>query len=50
MVGQWLGANAPDRVERLVLANTSADIGAPEVWHQRIETVRAVGMGRSCRA
>src|SRR5262245_23637378 len=23
MVGQWLGANAPERVERLVLSNTS---------------------------
>jgi 3-oxoadipate enol-lactonase len=45
MVGQWLGANAPDRVERLVLCNTSAHIGAPEVWNQRIETVRAMGTG-----
>ncbi len=24
MVGQWLGANAPDRIERLVLTNTSS--------------------------
>src|SRR3974377_1844726 len=23
MVGQWLGANAPDRVEKLVLSNTN---------------------------
>jgi 3-oxoadipate enol-lactonase len=45
MVGQWLGANAPDRVEKLVLCNTSAHIGAPEVWNQRIETVQAMGMG-----
>jgi 3-oxoadipate enol-lactonase len=44
MVGQWLGVNAADRVERLVLANTAAFIGAPEVWNQRIETVRAQGM------
>jgi 3-oxoadipate enol-lactonase len=44
MVGQWLGVNAPDRVGRLVLANTAAFIGAPEVWNQRIETVRAQGM------
>jgi 3-oxoadipate enol-lactonase len=44
MVGQWLGVNAPDRVGRLVLANTAAFIGAPEVWNQRIETVRARGM------
>jgi 3-oxoadipate enol-lactonase len=44
MVGQWLGVNAPDRVTGLVLANTAAFIGAPEVWNQRIETVRAQGM------
>jgi 3-oxoadipate enol-lactonase len=44
MVGQWLGVNAPNRVGRLVLANTAAFIGAPEVWNQRIETVRAQGM------
>jgi 3-oxoadipate enol-lactonase len=44
MVGQWLGAHAGERLERLVLANTSAHIGAPEVWNQRIATVQAEGM------
>jgi 3-oxoadipate enol-lactonase len=44
MVGMWLGVNAPERVERLVLCNTSAHIGSPEVWEQRIQTVRAQGM------
>jgi 3-oxoadipate enol-lactonase len=44
MVGQWLGVHAGDRLDRLVLANTSAHIGAPEVWDQRIATVRAQGM------
>src|SRR3954468_18902412 len=29
MVGMWLGVNAPDRIERLVLANTSSFIGSP---------------------
>ena len=24
MVGQWLGANAPDRVEKLILSNTNS--------------------------
>jgi 3-oxoadipate enol-lactonase/4-carboxymuconolactone decarboxylase len=28
MIGQWLGANAPDRLTRLVLANTSARVDA----------------------
>lgn len=44
MVGQWLGVHASDRIDRLILANTSAHIGAPEVWEQRIATVRAQGM------
>jgi 3-oxoadipate enol-lactonase len=44
MVGMWLGSHAPDRIERLALCNTSARIGAPAVWNQRIETVRKEGM------
>jgi 3-oxoadipate enol-lactonase len=44
MVGMWLGIHEPNRVERLVLANTSAYIGAPEVWNTRIETVQRGGM------
>jgi 3-oxoadipate enol-lactonase len=41
---QWLGAHAGERLDRLVLANTSACTGSPEVWDQRIATVRAQGM------
>ncbi len=44
MVGQWLGAHAGERLDRLVLANTSACTGSPGVWDQRIATVRAQGM------
>ena len=44
MVGQWLGVHAGECLDRLVLANTSAHTGAPEVWTQRIATVRAHGM------
>jgi 3-oxoadipate enol-lactonase len=43
MVGQWLAANAPDRIERLVLICTSAHLGAPEPWHERAATVREAG-------
>jgi len=43
-VGMWLGANAGDRLERLVLAGTSAYFGPPERWIERAETVRAEGM------
>lgn len=44
MVGQWLAWRAPDRVERLVLANTAAYMGPASTWQQRIEGVRRDGM------
>lgn len=44
MVGQWLAIQAPHRVSRLVLANTSAFMGPPESWDTRISTVRSGGM------
>jgi 3-oxoadipate enol-lactonase len=43
-IGMWLGANAGDRLDRLVLAGTSAYFGPPERWTERAETVRAEGM------
>lgn len=43
-VGMWLGANASERLERLVLAGTSAYFGPPERWIERAQTVRAEGM------
>jgi len=39
LIGQWLGINASDRLNRLVLCNTAAKIGEPSVWNPRIETV-----------
>lgn len=44
MVGQWLGVRAPERVGKLILANTSAYMGPPSGWQSRIEAVRANGM------
>jgi len=40
----FVGIHAPDRIERLVLANTAAKIGTPETWNARIEAVRKGGM------
>jgi len=40
MVGMWLGANAPDRIDRLVLCCTSAYLPPAEAWAQRAATVR----------
>jgi 3-oxoadipate enol-lactonase len=45
MVGMWLGANAPERINRLILSNTSAYMGAKDVWNDRIKTVREKGLG-----
>jgi 3-oxoadipate enol-lactonase len=44
VIGQWLGANAPDRLKSLVLCNTAAKIGTPESWNQRIADVEQQGM------
>ncbi|HEY7410404.1 MAG TPA: 3-oxoadipate enol-lactonase [Vicinamibacteria bacterium] len=44
MVGMWLGAHAPARVDRLVLCNTAARIGTAEAWNARIDGVRRLGM------
>ena len=42
--GMWLGGNAPARLHKLVLCNTGAKIGTPEVWAARIEAVKGGGM------
>jgi 3-oxoadipate enol-lactonase len=42
--GMWLALNAPDRFHKLVLCNTAAKIGTPEMWNTRIEGVRKGGM------
>jgi 3-oxoadipate enol-lactonase len=43
MVAMWAAADAPERVDRLVLCCTSARLGPPEMWDERIATVRAAG-------
>jgi 3-oxoadipate enol-lactonase len=44
MIGMWLGANAPEKLNKLILCNTGATIGNAEGWNTRIETVRKTGM------
>ena len=46
MVGQWLLANAPERLERVVLANTSSHYTDPESWNARIHAVKTFGINR----
>jgi len=43
-VGQWLALNASDRLKSLILANTSARFGTPEIWEARINAVRQGGI------
>jgi 3-oxoadipate enol-lactonase len=44
MVGMWLGANAPERLDRLVLACTAARMPTPEIYRQRAPLVRERGL------
>jgi 3-oxoadipate enol-lactonase len=43
VIGQWLAVNAPHRLRRVVLANTSAYLGPVEKWQARIEAVEKGG-------
>jgi 3-oxoadipate enol-lactonase len=43
MVGQWLGLHAGERLTKLVLCNTAAQIGTAESWNARMEAVRQGG-------
>jgi len=45
MVGMWLAANAPDRVDRLVLACTGAKLGEHADYEARAGLVRREGVG-----
>jgi 3-oxoadipate enol-lactonase len=42
-IGLWLAVNAPERIGRLVVANTGAKIANADSWNDRIEAVRRGG-------
>jgi 3-oxoadipate enol-lactonase len=44
MISMWVAAHHPERVERLVLCCTSAKLGPPEAWHERVAAVQAGGI------
>jgi 3-oxoadipate enol-lactonase len=44
MVGMWMGANAPQRVDRLILSNTSAYFENKQIWNERIAVVKEKGL------
>ena len=43
MVGIWLAANAPERVERLALVGTAAHLPPPDGWEERAAQVERAG-------
>jgi 3-oxoadipate enol-lactonase len=44
MVGQWLGANAPNRIDKLILCCTACYYPDPTFWIERLKFVRAHGL------
>jgi len=44
MAGQWLLAYAPQRLNRVVLANTAASTGAASAWDERLQTLKTAGV------
>jgi len=50
MVGQWLGANAPERIERLVLTSTSSYFADKADRDSRLRLVREKGIAAFAKA
>src|SRR5580658_6192889 len=44
MVGMWLGANAPNRIDKLILSNTSSYMADSAPWEERIKAAREQGL------
>jgi 3-oxoadipate enol-lactonase len=42
-IGQWLGVHAPERIDRLILANTSSHIPPRNTWNEFIASLRSDG-------
>ena len=44
MVGQWLGINASERINRLILSNTASYFPNKEMWRERIDMATVDGI------
>lgn len=44
MVGQWLGAHAPDRIDALIMSNTHSYYADKTVWDERMALAQNTGM------
>ncbi len=45
MTAAWLGINAPDHIEKLVIVSSSPHLAPREVWEGRAQTARNEGLG-----
>jgi 3-oxoadipate enol-lactonase len=45
MVGQWLGGKAPERIDRLILSNTSCYYASKDMWNDRLAVIAKSGLG-----
>lgn len=43
-IAQWLGIHAPQRLNKLVIANSAPRIGTPQGWQDRAAQVRSAGL------
>lgn len=43
IVAQWVAIHAPERIDRLILSNTAAHLGSPELWEGLIASVLKPG-------
>ncbi len=50
LVVMWVAINAPQRVRRIILANTAARIGTSEAWNQRIAAAQSMCMASLAEA
>jgi 3-oxoadipate enol-lactonase len=44
MVGMWLGIHAGNRINKLIICNSSSDLSPPDPWQERIKMVNSKGM------
>jgi len=44
MVGQWLGAQAANRIDKLILSNTTCFFADKSMWDDRLKVVREKGL------
>lgn len=44
LTGIWLSIHAPDKFDKIIVANTAAKIGSQHAWQDRVTSVQANGL------